>query len=58
VKEIDQLDFGTTQFPDPCHLVWQVNQILRNQDMLQLAPAIDVHSKKSLIHLPGEPAGV
>jgi hypothetical protein len=28
VKEIDQLDGGTTSFQDPCHLVWQVNQIV------------------------------
>jgi hypothetical protein len=27
VKEIHQLDIGTTRFRDPCHLVWQVNEI-------------------------------
>jgi hypothetical protein len=28
VKKIEKLGVGTTLFQDPCHLVWQVNEIV------------------------------
>jgi hypothetical protein len=58
VSEIRRLELAHKLERDPCHLVWQVNQIRqwsrKTRDLLRKLVALSTN----LIHPPDEPAGV
>jgi len=52
VKEILWLDRTAGRTPDPCHLVWPVNQILRHSNDVAIWPLCNPRASE-----PDSPAG-